>query len=95
MIALFFHVFVNLVRHGRGRRVLSRGITKHECVIELDLFSQRLRLFEIVVGLARKSDDDVGGNCDSLPRLTNTTDKIDIFLGRVSSMHRFKNFVRA
>ena len=62
MIALFFDVLIDLIRHRRRRGVLSRRIAKYKSIIELDFFRERARLREIVVILTGKSDDDIGRN---------------------------------
>src|SRR6267143_2207977 len=95
VIALLFDSFVDLVRHFRRRRIATGRISKHECVVELDCFDQRARLPEIIFRLTRKSDNDVSGDGDVLPGLANAPDKIEIFLGGVSAVHCFQDFVRS
>ena len=49
---------------------------------------------EIIFGFTRKSDDDISRNGDAFSCLANPPDKIDIFLGGVSAVHRFQDFIR-
>src|SRR6267154_6359626 len=47
----------------------------------------------ILLALAWKSHDDIGGNSDTLACVSDAANKIDIFLRRIGSVHRFKNSV--
>ena len=83
LIALLFDVLIDLIRHFRGGRLAARRIAKNERVIELEFFNQIARMPVIVVGFARKSHDDIGGNRDTLACVPDAANKIDIFLRRV------------
>ena len=93
MIAALFDVFVDLIRHFRCRCIATRRISKHEGIIEFDFFDQSARLLVIMFGLTRKSNDDVGRDRDSLSRVADLPDKIGIFFGGISAVHRLQNFV--
>src|SRR5438046_1458081 len=54
----------DLVGHGRGGCIPPWRIFKNESILKLRFARDRERLLEIVLGLARKSDDYVGGDSD-------------------------------
>src|SRR6476660_9290567 len=95
LIALFFQIFVDLIRHFRGGSIAPRRITKHESVIELDFLDQIARLFIIFFCFARKSDDYISGYRNAVARPPNSPDKVDVFFCRIRAVHRFQDFVRA
>src|SRR4029077_13207151 len=93
MIARFLYPLVNLIQHHSRRRVASRRVAKDERIIELNLLNQVSRLRVVVIGFSGESDDYISGDGDSLSCLTHAPDKVDIFFGRVSAMHRFENII--
>ena len=82
-----------MVAHLRGGRIASRRIAKDKGVVELDLSDKLARLLVIALGLAGKTDDNVGGDRGAVARLPDAIDKIDIFLRGISPVHCFQNFV--
>ena len=95
MVAALFDVFVDLIRHFRRRCIAPRRISKHEGIIEFDFFDQSVGLLVIIVRFARESDDDVSRDGDSLSCIADLPDKIGIFFGGISPVHRLQNPVRA
>src|SRR5207253_485958 len=61
---LFPDFFGHLVGHHGGGCILSGGVFKNESILKLGFASERKRLLKIVLSLARKSDDCVGGDSD-------------------------------
>ncbi len=53
----------------------------------LDLFDERQRLLEVVVGLAREADDDVGRQGDVRHVLAQQRDAVEVALARVGAAH--------
>src|SRR5882724_90711 len=95
LIALFFDVFVDLIRDFRRRSIPTRRITKHERVIELDFLDQIACLPVVVVRLAGKPDDDVSGDRNAIACPPDALDQIEILLRGVRAVHRFQDLVRA
>ena len=73
-ISLFFDVLVDLIRNFRGRRMAPRRIAKNKRVIKLEFFNQIAGLFIIVCCFARKSDDDIRGNGDTMACMPDATE---------------------
>ena len=95
VIAALFDPFVDLIRHSSRRCIAPGRVTEYESIIEFDFFDQSARLIEIIFRFARKSDDDVSRDGDSLSRIADLPDKIGIFFGGISPVHRLQNPVRA
>src|SRR5437762_4630969 len=79
----------------RGRCTAPRRIAKDKCVIKLDLLDQIACLFVISFYLPGESYNDVGCDCDTVARLPDPSDKIDIFFRGIGAVHRLENFVGA
>ena len=60
-VPLFAHFHRHLVFHGRGGRIPAGRIFEDIRVIEFHFAGERQRLFEILFGFARETNDDVGG----------------------------------
>ena len=90
VIAALFDPFVDLIRHSSRRCIAPGRVTEYESIIEFDFFDQSARLIEIIFRFARKSDDDVSRDGDSLSRIADLPDKIGIFSGGISRCIAFK-----
>src|SRR5205807_9291013 len=64
-------------------------------IIELNLFDQGAGQLELIFGLARKSDNNIGRNRNRRSGFSNASDKIDIFLGGISAVHCLQNSIGA
>src|SRR4029077_1285520 len=95
VIAALFDPFVDLIRHSSRRCIAPGRVTEYEGIIEFDFFDQSAGLIEIIFRFARESDDDVSREGDSLSRIADLSDKIGIFFGGISPVHRLQNAVRA
>src|SRR2546428_8927690 len=95
VIAALFDPFVDLIRHSSRRCIAPGRVTEYKSIIEVDFFDQSAGLLVIIVRFARKSDDDVSRDADSLSRIADLPDKIGIFFGGISPVHRLQNPVRA
>jgi len=81
VIAALFDPFVDLIRHSSRRCIAPGRVTEYKSIIEVDFFDQSAGLLVIIVRFARKSDDDVSRDADSLSRIADLPDKIGIFFG--------------
>ena len=75
---LGFHLLGDLLRHLGGRRARPRRIFERERAGVADLLDQRERRVEILLALARKADDEVGGERHVRPRGAHARDGVEI-----------------
>src|SRR5205823_3737682 len=69
------------------RRAGPRRVLEREQRAVANLFDQRQRLLEVVIGLAGKSDDDVSRKIDRWNGLANARDRIEVALPRIEALH--------
>jgi len=72
-----------VVFQAEGGRVWPRRILEAEERIVFDFVEQGERCLEVLLGLAREADDDVGGDGINAPRVLEPADALDVFVARV------------
>ena len=90
-----FSAVGNLVVHLGGRRARARRIHERIGGGEADLVHQRERVAEIVFGLARKADDEIGGEREIGAAGAQARDHVEIVFARMPAVHRRQNAVGA
>ena len=91
--ALALHVFGNLTIEVCRRRPRSRAILESEGLGKAGAGGKRHRCLEIPIGLARETDDNVGGQRDIGPGRAHSADHRLVFGGRVLPVHRLEDTV--
>ncbi len=92
---LGFNAFGDLVRAARAGRAGPLAVFEREGLGETDLAHERERCREIVVALAGKADDEIGGERDIRPRRAQAIDDAAIIVDRMAAIHRLEHAVRA
>ena len=95
MIAFLADGLRHLVGHVGGGRVAARRVFENVGVVELHFAAERQRQFKILLGLARKADDDVRGDADARLGAAQFLDDAEKFFARVAAVHQFQNAVAA
>ena len=95
LVARLLHRFLDLARQLGGGRVAALRVAEDEGVIEADLAHQLAGGGVILLGLAGKADDDIGGDGDVRAGGADAADELEIFLRRVGAMHRLEDAVGA
>ena len=93
--ALGFYLFGDLIGHRGAGRAGALRIFERIGVRIADLIDEAQRVGEIVFGLAREADDEIGGEREIRPRGAQPLDRAQIVGARVAPVHRVENAVRA
>src|SRR5690606_8574738 len=84
-----------VVGQAGGRRAGARTENEAETEIEIDVLHEFDHGFEIRLGLAGKTDDEVRGNQDVWTHFAQATDDGLVFQRRIAAFHRHQDLVRA
>ena len=83
----------HLLGHGRGRRAGADGVLEGERRGEARGLDDAERLLEVLFGLAREPDDDVGGDGGVRDAGANAVEDAEELLGPVGPPHRLEDAV--
>ncbi|CUP53126.1 Uncharacterised protein [Bacteroides xylanisolvens] len=88
-------LLIDLIRHARCRRAISRRI--NECIrrIETHLFQKRERLLMHLFRFSREAGDEIGRQHDVRHLFTDVGNKLLEMLDRISAIHFLQHFIRS
>ena len=89
--ALALDVLRHLVGHVGRLGAAARRVDEGEGVVVADLLADVERLAEVVLGLAREADDEVGRQRDVRHRGADAVDEGQVALARVGAAHRLEH----
>ena len=95
LVAFLADFLRHLIGHFGGGRVAALGVFENVGVVEFHFARERQRFLKILLRLAGKADDDVGGDADARSRAAQFFDDAEKSFARVAAVHQFQNAVAA